>query len=224
MLGCGLKSRRTSHWSTARCGIALGFAICLAPMRVCLAQAPSTPVEWSNYRVSVTSKIAGDCRNAVSQSGVTQDAEARLRSAGIAVADVFNAQLAIDLDCVAVSSDPGVNPVAGYECLTFSEMVSVPSTDSSTLASTWRQCQPFKCGRAGCASAARSGLQSMFDGFVKDLWERSARASQALSKPESIPVPKLPDRRLAGAIFYSLYIMACLTLLVYWRFRRNVYR
>ncbi len=218
MLGFHPNLTRSTHSCVNRWRTVLVVAVLLVPICNAIAQQSAPRAAWSSYRVSVASKAARGCQNAV-PPGIKEDAEARLRGMGIAVSDVFNAQLSIDLDCVAMSQ----TGVAGSECLVFSEMVSVPTTGSRSLAATWRSCRAFTCNRANCA-AARTGIQGLLDEFASELSERNAQASQILTISESAPAPQPVNRRLAILVFYSLYIIACITVMLYWRMKRQAYR
>jgi hypothetical protein len=193
------------------------------------AAAAQAPVA-SPLRVSVASTVSPGCRG-LSPAQVTQrNTEAQLRGAGVTVSNVHNARISVDIDCVAVDRESGPASVAVHQCVAFSEVVSAPSnSDKAMLASTWRNCQSYTCGTARCGALIRTGLQGLIDAFLSDWRMRQANGG----RPR--PIEQRPQgandlaaftaarQRVDASLFFSVYILVCLTQLFHWQFRRPLY-
>ena len=116
------------------------------------------------------------------------------------------------------------------ECLDFSEVVPAPANHGRPMsATTFRNCQSLMCRGAKCEPLVRSGLHTLLNPFLKDLQDRNSRNDRPIAQIEPQPqtgvIPgKLlsasRDRALLSAeVFYLLYIMTCVTVLVYWQCR-----
>ena len=194
--------------------LALGLCACI------LAANPSSTHERGNaqappaaLKVSIACDVDRGCGGGVSSHVIRQDAEAQLRGAGVTVSNIHNAELAIDVYCAAISPGSRGSAVVIRQCLNFSELT--PSTHGgATFTSSWRKCESFTCRGAKCESLSRSGLHALVDTFLKDTQERFQPTLQRIVLPVEAPHPV--DGRIA---FYSLYIMTCVTVLVYWQCR-----
>ena len=227
----------------------LGLGLCMLSLPTSFGEETSNPTGNSRMtlaaplRISVASHVAQACGSAIPPSVVQQDAEAWLRGVGVTVSNIHNAQLELDVDCVAATPGAQTTSVALYQCLSFSEAVSAPSNSGrATLATTWRRCQSFTCGRAKCEPLARSGLHALMSTFWTDFQERNSQNAQQIrpqqqasviaasdQPPPAGPGPSaahdpISQRAMGRILFYSLYIMTCVTLLVYWQFRGHRYR
>jgi hypothetical protein len=184
----------------------------VAPIQACIAQQlPGSPL-----RVGVTSNASRACANAVPPGIVEQDAASRLQGAGVIVSDIHNAQVSIDLDCVPLKQTPHEVSFAVHQCLGFSELVS--SHDSKPLlANTWRKCESYICATRTCEAQVRTGLSALLDSFLSDFRERSAPPVQTASVVYTPTGVSLAQR--VG--FYAVYLMLCLTVFLYWQFRKR---
>ena len=200
-------------------GGGLIFGLAVSP--ACFAQQPaSTPRITGAFRISVAPHVSAACGTSVANVTQQQNAETRLRSAGIVVSEIHNSQLAIDLDCVPVAAKGPGSSLAVHQCLGFSEVVSASNDSQPMLAGTWRKCESYVCASARCEAAANSGLATLVDAFLSGLAERS---SQAPVRPPENPTAyantgATPVERV---IFFGLYTMTCLTTLIYWQIRKR---
>jgi hypothetical protein len=174
------------------------------------------------WRASIGTRVSQGCNAAVTPAGIEALLTAGLRDLGITVSTVYNSQLSVEVDCVAVSSDSGA-ALATHECLDFAELVQTPSTDGrSALASTWRKCATSTCARARCDAGVRGAIQDQIRELSAVLQERVAVVA-----PARVPEPErrfsIEVSRGGLVLFYSLYIAACLSLIVYWQVRRQAY-
>jgi hypothetical protein len=176
--------------------------------------------------MAVATKIASTCRDAVAASAISQDAVAQLQSAGVPVSDIHNAELTVDVDCLPLARPHGASS-AVHQCLGFSEMVAPASNGGrAMLATTWRQCQSYTCSRANCESLLRPGLRTLVDAFLVDSQQRglSLAAHAAPAAPLSVsinPIERASQRVGGPVIFYSLYLLMCFLVLLYWQMRRE---
>ena len=176
-------------------------------------------------RTSVLSNVAPTCHGPIPAAALQQDAAEQLRGAGVTVSDIHNAQLALDIDCLPL---PGTRASGVHQCLSFSEVVTAPSNGSrAMLATTWRQCQSYACSGANCQTQLRPGLHTLVDAFLADFQQRGSRsaAAPASSVENRSPVADAiqgASRRVGGpVIFYSLYMMMCFVVLLYWQVRKQ---
>lgn len=212
--------------------LALGHSVFHIP--AALGQEPgktSLPLT-APLRISVASSVARGCGNKIVPEALQQNAEGQLRGVGVAVSSIHNAQLVIDVDCVAVAPRARRAGVAVHQCLGFSELVSTPSNNGKAmLASTWRKCQSYPC-TGNCEPLVRSGQQTLMTAFLSDFQERIPRNLPALPQPSPKPAQNSPAKHSPNAIyaapanagrtvFYFLYIMACFSVMCYWQCRRS---
>ena len=196
--------------------------------------AGGAPVIAQEAHVSVASQIGPGCGTIFSTSPFQQEAEAQLREAGITVSRVHTAALASGLDCVPVAPDGGGRSLAVHQCLSLSQVVSVPSqANGVTIATTWRQCQQYTCAGRQCDAFARTGQRALVEEFLADFRERSggrtaaapspapakAAFEAAVAGPVYIEIPR-PVLKL-GVVFYGLYILTCIAVLVRWEVGRR---
>ena len=232
MAGSCPSAVRVSGFGTKPWVLALGLGLCILPVHTSFGQERGKPLIplAAPLRMSVASNVAQGCGGTVLPSVIQQDAEAQLRGVGVTVSNIHNAQLAIDVDCVAVTPSARSTVVVVHQCLAFSELVSAPSNDGrAMLATTWRKCQSFTCGGAKCEPLVRSGLHTLINPFFSDFQERNSRNDlpipQIRPQPQASVIPGEAPHRLVGrVVFYLLYIMTCVTVLVYWQRREHHYR
>jgi hypothetical protein len=220
--------------------VPVGLGLCLTSVRLILVptsfgQEGDKPLIPGAVPVamSVASNIGRGCGDLVPPSVLQQDVEARLRGLGVTISSVHSAQLAVDVDCVGVGPGTRMSGVAVHQCLGLSEVVSVPSNDGrAMLATTWRQCQSYTCAGAKCKPLARTGLQTLIDSCLGDFQERHlARqggqpphaAKRAAVATVSSAYPETSPRMVGRVLFYSLYIMVCVSVMVYWQCRKQYY-
>jgi hypothetical protein len=174
--------------------------------------------------------VAQGCGATIPPSAIQHDAESQLRGVGVTVSNIHNAQLATDVYCAAITPGSRSTAVVVQECLGFSELVPAPSNHGrATFATTFRDCQSFKCRGAQCEPLARSRLHTLINSFLSDFQQRNSRnaypASQIQPQPQANVIPGEASGRVAGSsVFYLLYIMTCVTVLVYWQYREHQYR
>ncbi len=205
----------------------LGIAFVVFAFQTAWSQArQETPVAAS-FRFSVATNVGSACGAAFASSTVSRQVESRLLDAGIIVSNVHNAQLSADIDCVRVSG----GTLVVHQCLALSEIVSASSRRSgATLAGTWRKCESFVCSGPRCARFLRSGLEGLTGDFLAEYENRTAApavARQATPAKPAVAVRPAPVRSYAPRFtsaqavtaFYSLYILACMAVLLYWQFR-----
>jgi hypothetical protein len=194
------------RWEMCRVAVWLGF---IAPL---LGAAPA--------RVSVVSTVASACGQGVSQEAVQDLAKARLNGAGILVSSVHDATLAIETDCGPVR-ESGRRRLAVQECVTFSELVNpTKNGERPTLAATWRKCESYTCDRAKC-EAARPYEEASIDDFLNYFQERQATEQGALERAAAAARSRRGPSPEALPIFLGIYVMCCLTVLMYWQFRKQ---
>ena len=174
--------------------------------------------------------VAQSCGAAIPPSAVQQDAEAQLRGVGVTVSNIHNAQLAADIYCAAIAPGSRSTAVVVQECLGFNELAPAPSNHGrARFATTFRDCQSFKCRGAQCEPLARSRLHTLINAFLSDFEQRNSRnaspAPQIEPQRQADVIPGEASSRIAGrSIFYLLYIMTCVTVLAYWQLRGHHYR
>jgi len=230
MTGSCPSAVRVSRLGSKSCVLVLGLYLCILAVHTSFGQERSKIPLAAPLRMSVTSNVAQGCGGAIPPSVIQQVAEAQLRAVGVTVANIHNAQLAMDIDCVAVTPGSRSAAVVVHQCLAFSEPVPAASNGGRAMfATTWRKCQSFTCGGAKCELLARSGLSTLVNPFLSDFQERNARND--LPSPQIRLQPRagflsgeVPQRVVGGVVFYLLYIMVCVTVMVYWRRRAHHYR
>ena len=215
--------------------LAVGAVICLAVTHSAVAQNSPSASAAQPLRLAVASEFGKACGGAFAPSATRQQIENRLRSAGLTVSNVHTELLSIDVDCVALGSGARTGSTAVHECLEFSELVSTAShTRGAALASTWRKCQSFVCSRGNCDPPLRAGVNGLLNEFLGTI-NRRIRAVPASPVAAPVPVPvqvRAPVPTVAYAmaqvtvvssrgllLFYSVYILACMSVLLYWHFR-----
>jgi hypothetical protein len=159
----------------------------------------------------------------VASAGIEGLLTAGLRNVGIPVSTVYNSQLSVEVECATLSPDPGA-ALATHECLDFSELVQTASNEGRpALASTWRKCATLSCARGKCDAGVQAAVQDQLRELSAVLQERRAAAAA----PAPAPAPErrftIEVSRRGLVLFYSLYIVACLSLIVYWQVRKQAY-
>src|SRR5260370_4467029 len=212
--------------------LGLGLSLCILPLHTSFGQERAQPLIplAAPFRISVGSNVAQGWGGALRPTVIQKDAEAQLRGAGITVSSIHNAQLAIDVYCAPVNPGSRRTAVVIRECLGFSELVPAPSNHARTISTTtFRNCQSLTCRGAKCEPLGRSGLQPLLNPFLKDLQDRNSRndspIAQIQPQPHTGVIPRQAAQRIEGrSVFYLLYIMACVTVLVYWQCRGRHFR
>src|SRR5436305_1715619 len=127
------------------------FALWLLPLYGLLGQEPiKTPRPRVNsLRFSVVSNVAPVCASAAGRVPLEPEAENQLRTFGFAVSKVYNARLAISVDCAAAHLPSQTASLAVHECLALSELDGT-GTHASQFAATFRECQSFICDTPQC--------------------------------------------------------------------------
>jgi hypothetical protein len=217
--------------------VAIGAVICLAITHSAVAQNSPSASAPQPLRLAVASEFGKACGGAFAPSATRQQIENRLRSVGLTVSNVHTELLTIDVDCVALGSGARTGSTAVHECLGFSELVSTAThTRGAALASTWRKCQSFVCTRGSCDPPLRAGVNGLTNEFLTTFEPRirAVPPPPALTPaPAPIPAPvKAPAPPALSPmtqvttvssrsilLFYSVYILACMSVLLYWHFR-----
>lgn len=186
---------------------------------VCASGAVAGP-ERPNFaalRVSVIANVAQGCGASISPTAIQQLAAGRLAGSGITVSSIHNAQLAVDLDCIAMARN-----IAVHQCLNLSELVTTMSHDGkATLASTWRSCHSYECPRGKCEVAMRHET-GLLDELLGDFNRRSPPAPiQTRAAAPAIVNDLASNRAPLRLAFYLAYILACLSLLLHWQTRKQ---
>lgn len=220
-------------------GLAISGSVCVGQQR------PISATISAPLRISVASNVDQGCRNGILAATMQDNTEARLRAAGIAVSQIHNAQLTVDIDCVAVGHSQR-SAAAIHQCLSLAEVMAASADPGRTaLATTWRNCQSYTCSGAACQLSARSRMNVLMDLFLDYFHDRfrkrdataavtpnrqsvhptgtPSRSSVSSGRPpefSDIPKPAGPRGKV---IFYSIYMMACFSVLLYWQFRRQPY-
>jgi hypothetical protein len=223
---------RVSGFSSKPCALGLGLCLCILPVHTSFGQERGKPLIplAAPLRMSVASDVAQDCGVTIPPSVIQQDAEAQLRDVGVTVSNIHNAQLAIDVYCAAVTPGSRSTTVVVQECLGFSELIPARSNHGRAMFATkWRNCQSFRCGGAKCESLVRSGLHTLINTALIDFQERNSRNDlpipQIRPQPQASVIPgEAPRRGVGRSVFYLLYIVTCVTVLVYWQCREHQYR
>jgi hypothetical protein len=234
MAGSWPSGARVSGFAATPCILVLGVALCHCMLLVQTSfgqERGKTPLPLTApLRMSVAFNVAPGCGATIPPSAIQQDAEAQLRGVGVTVSNIHNAQLATDVYCAAITPGSRNTAVVVQECLGFSELHPAPSNRGRAMfATTFRDCQSFKCRGAQCEPLARSRLHTLINTFLSDYKDRNSRdafpAPQILPQPEVSVLPGEASGRVAGSsVFYLLYIMTCVTVLVYWQYREHQYR
>ena len=207
--------------------LGLGFALCILPLHSSFGQEhgqPLIPIA-APFRISVAANVDQRCVGTIRPSVVQQDAETQLRGVGLTMSSIHNGQLAIDIYCAPVTPGSRKTAVVVRECLDFSELVPAPANPGRPMsATTFRNCQSLVCRGAKCESLVGSGLHTLLNPFLKDLQDRNSRndgpIAQIQPRPQTGVIPRDAPRRIEGrSVFYLLYIMTCVTVLIYWQCR-----
>jgi len=241
----GARNAPLFEWGSRPSLLVLAFGLCTLPAT--FGQEPAKPLipPAGRFRISVASRIAQRCGGSVSPAVIQQDAEAGLRSAGFTVSSIYSGRLAIEVDCGAVAPGAERAGMLVQQCADFSELVTAPSNNGKAmLATTWRKCQSFECRGARCEPLMRSRLSTLTNAFVSDFQERNPRNAllipQIVGQPEAnAAAEKTGQQGYPGQgppaaayrtvpvtfrqVFYSLYLLSCLCVLLYWRLRKTPY-
>jgi hypothetical protein len=233
MAGSCPSAARVSRFGSKPCVLVLGlgFCLCILPVHTFFGQDRGEPLVplAASLRMSVASNVAQGCGGTILPSVIQQDAETQLRGLGVTVSNIHNAQLAIDVYCAAVTPGSRSTAMVVQECLGLSELVPAPSKHGRAMfATTWRNCQSFRCGGAKCEPLARSGLHTFINSVLSDFQERNSRNDLPIPpirpQPHASVIPgEAPQRDVGRSVFYLLYIMTCVTVLVYWQCREHQY-
>jgi hypothetical protein len=150
---------------------------------------------------------------------VRQNFEGQLRAAGINLSDLYNAQISSDLDCMALENDVRSAAIAVHQCLALSEVVSAASREGKPiLASTWRDCRSYTCRGGNCDSQVSLATGTLIGSFLSEFQRRTqAEATQFVTVMRYTPPPK---QHVVQFLFYTGFIMACLSVLFYWHWRK----
>src|SRR5258708_5661916 len=234
MAGSCPSAVRVSGFGSKPCALVLGLRLwlCILPVQTSFGQerAKSLIPLAAPVRMSVAFNVAQGCGATIPPSAIQQGAEAQLHGLGVTVSNIHNAQLAIDVYCAAITPGSRSTAVVVQECIGFSELVPAPSNHGRAMfATTFRDCQSFRCRGAKCEPLARSGLHTLINTFLRDFQEPNSRNNfpilQTRPQPQASVIPgEVPQRVLGRSVFYLLYIMTCVTVLVYWRCRERQYR
>ena len=199
----------------------------LPAIGMCLFAAPSVSGQQTGevprlplapLRLAAISQTSEACGSAVSAAAVQKNFEGRLRSAGITVSAIHNAQIAMSLDCLALQDSAGAAAVAVHQCLAYSEVVSVAREGKPILASTWQNCQSYTCRTGKCDSQTSSATGTLMNAFLTELQQRTqAEATQFVPVLTYNPPPR---RNVIQFLFYTVFMMACLSVLFYWQWRK----
>lgn len=211
-------ARRFGLGQFSRWAIALGLL--LGSNEIVLAQ---------QSHLSVALQSGPGCGGAIPGTVLQQDTETQLRKAGIAVSRVHTAALNTDFDCVPVKAESRAASLAVHQCLSLSQVVSMPThSNGMTMATTWRQCESYTCSGRECQGYARTGQRGLVDAFLVEFRERAAKPTQtapAPAQPAAVPLqagmadaPK-PGLRFT-VVFYVAYILMCLAVLARWEWCR----
>lgn len=226
----------------------LGVGLCLA--FASFAQEPGRlliPLVRS-VSISVTSNVAPACGTTISPSLAREDTTALLRGVGFTVSNIHNAQIAVNTECAALSAGSR-NPVMSVnQCLSLSEPLPRRLKESpAPLTPTWQQCQSNRCIGAKCQELARAGLHLLLIQLLSSFQEYDSKSDLTTLQSQPQPEPNArgegtglqstagrhsvsghptgytmpPQRILVRDVFYSLYVMNCFSLLIYWQFRRR---
>ena len=124
----------------------------------------------------------------------------------------------MDLDCVALEDGIRGGPTAVHQCLALSEVVSASGQYKPILASTWRNCQSYTCRGGKCDSQVSAATGVLIGAFLSELRRRTqAESTQFVPVVAYAPPPR---RNVVQFIFYTVFMMACLSVLFYWQWRR----
>jgi len=225
---------RVSGFGSKPCVLVLGLGLwlCILPVQISFGQErgkPLTPLA-APLRMSVAFNVAQGCGGTIPPSLIQQDAEAQLRGVGVTVSNIHNTQLAIDVYCAAVFPGSRSTAVVVQQCLGFSELVpALYNHGRAMFATKWRNCQSFRCRGAKCEPLVRSGVHALINSFLRNFQVRNSRNNfpipQVRPQPQASFIPgEVPQRVLGRSVFYLLYIMTCVTVLVYWQCREHQYR
>jgi len=203
---------------------------------IALALLSADALMGQDARLSLTSQIGQGCGANIPVAALEQDTTQQLSAASIAVSRVHSAGLVTAVDCAPASPQAKVM-VTVQHCLGLTQAVSDPSAANGLhLATTWRNCQQYTCGREKCAILARATQRALVDQFVPR--SRELRAKSVAPAPVSNP-PQMPPLQTQAPIeasvgidpgdqvpdfrvtFFVLYILACLALLLRWQMRRS---
>jgi hypothetical protein len=116
------------------------------------------------------------------------------------------------------------------ECIDFSEVVPALANHGRPMsATTFRNCQSLVCRGAKCESLVGSGLHTLLNPFLKDLQDRNSRKDGPIAQIQPLPqtgvIPREAPQSIEGrSVFYLLYIMTCVTVLLYWQCRGHHFR
>jgi hypothetical protein len=195
----------------------------LAPTLVFLGCGALTAQE---AHVSVAWKIAPACGANFPRAALRQDLEDGLRAGSIAVSRVHTASLTADINCQA----GGARSVPVQQCLSLSQAVAEASAANGLhLATTWRSCQSYVCGKQNCGQLARTTQHALVRQFIPAFGALMAASKPAGSPPEagsglaggtSIPVVYAGESKpvsKTGALFYLFYILTCIAVFARWQ-------
>jgi hypothetical protein len=197
--------------------LAIGLYFLAVPLAVGQDAAKLPTLSLAPFRLSAVSQTSEGCGSLITAPAVQQNLEGQLRSVGINLSAIYNAQISTDLDCMAME-DGTRAAIAVHQCLAFSEVVSASRQDKPILASTWRKCQSYTCRSGNCDSQASATTGTLLGAFLVEFQRRTqAEATQFVPAITYNPPPK---RNVVQFVFYTGFIMACLSVLFYGQWRR----
>jgi hypothetical protein len=185
-------------------------------------------------RLSVSSKIGPGCGANIPVAALEQDTTGQLAAASIGISRVHSAGLVTAIDCAPASPQARVM-VTVQHCLEFSQVVSdAAAANGLHLATTWKNCQSYTCGREKCAILARSAQRTLVDQFLPHFRELRTKTAAPAPATQSQPTQSQPPVEAAVGIddaarqpldfrvaFFVLYLFACLALMVRWHWRSH---
>ncbi|MCU1234710.1 MAG: hypothetical protein JWP63_2677 [Candidatus Solibacter sp.] len=196
------------------------------PVRVGLLVLALSRLWAEDLTLFVNGRIGESCRAAIAAPVIQEAIETQLRDAGFPLAKARTATLGSEIDCVSVKVEKMASQkVSARQCVSLSQIVSVPSEVRTALATTWRQCQSYTCAGKGCEPLALAAARNLVGAFIAAQRERSARemkavagAVAAVDRTASAPLP--PDLKFP---YYCLYIMTCMAVLFRWQWVRHAH-
>jgi NAD-dependent oxidoreductase involved in siderophore biosynthesis len=131
----------------------------------------------------------------------------------------------MEVECMA--SPAGATAI--HQCLDLKELVSQNSAQGRpAMASTWRKCASFQCRGGACAKTADGRLASLVDAFSEELKARGVSVAAAapivtiretVGAPAAITQAAAPGGAGTRTVFFSIYILFCLSVLLKWQLR-----
>jgi hypothetical protein len=210
--------------------VIVGLGLWLTPVQMSEGQqaGTSTSVAQPQLRVQVVSKVTRGCGAIIQPAGMQSHAEGLLKPAGITVSNIYNSQLAVNTDCVPLRLETDTPGMAVSQCLTFLEVGAPSAAERRTgLTTKWRKCESLKCSRSKCEALVHSRLDILVNMFLAEVRMPMQAPLASVIAPPIKPSPSHPVRvsppRVLGTIFYSLHILFCLVVFLYWQLRGQMF-